>query len=290
MAITNRTALITGATSGIGKTLACSLGNMGFTVIATARNMEKGEGLIKFFEENYPQHLGKIEILYCDMSSFESVQNAVKVFGEKHTHLDLLINNAGTFNRRLNLSKNNIEETLQVNLLSPLLLTHLLLDTIGSSPDGRVIFTTSLLHFGRINFNDIEGRKRYFSFNAYRQTKLGLILATRHLACLSKGSSTGYYSYHPGIVSTNLGSKSMKVFKFGLSLLGMSPQKGAETAVFLATAQRETLKSGEYYFRNKIKRSMPHSTNMKMANKLMEVSHQYLKDYIREPEGILWES
>lgn len=276
---------ITGATSGIGKVAACTLAQNGATVVATTRNEKKGEELITFFEKNYSDKKGEIELLHCNLSSFDSIIHAVRSFKEKYSKLDILINNAGIFNNRFKTSENGIEETFQVNVLSPLLLTHLLCENIIGAK-GRIINTSSCFHHGTIHFNDIEGRKFYSGFNAYRQSKLAELLLTKIIDQKLDGTGVQIYCQHPGVVRTNLGKASNKIFNFGLNLIGTSPEKGAETLIYLATTPKEKLISGKYYASKKISRTKPDSNNMQLAEDLFRVCRHFLGIYISEPSFI----
>jgi retinol dehydrogenase-12 len=278
----NQIVFITGATSGIGRIAACKLAQNGAAVIATARNPEKGKELISYFEKYFPDKTGTIEILSCNLTSFESIAEAVNIFKKKYPKLDLLINNAGIFNSKFKTSYNGIEETFQVNTLAPLLLTHLLCDMIVIAR-GRIINTSSSFHFGKINFNDIEGHKFYSGFNAYRQSKLAVLLLNKIITQKLNGSGVHIYSHHPGVVRTNLGHDSNRFFSFGLNLIGISLEKGAETLIYLATTPKEKLLPGKYYYRKKVWKTKPGSNNIQSAEELFRVCRRFLGSYIKEP-------
>jgi NAD(P)-dependent dehydrogenase (short-subunit alcohol dehydrogenase family) len=272
---------LTGATSGIGKLAACALAQRGATVVATARDEKKGRELINFFEKKFPGKTGEIEILNCDLSSFESIVNAVESFKKRYLKLDLLINNAGIYNSHFKTSANGIEETFHVNVLAPLLLTHLLCDMVIRAK-GRIINTSSSFHHGKINFNDIEGRKMYSGFNAYRQSKLAELLLNKIINQKLDGTGVHIYSQHPGVVKTNLGKASNKIFNMGLNLIGTSPEKGTETMIYLATTPKEKLVSGKYYAYKKMWKTKPDSNNIKLADELFRVCRHFLGIYIKE--------
>jgi len=281
----NQIVFITGATSGIGKVAACTLASYGATVVATARNEKKGNELIRCFENKKTDCKGRIEIIHCDLSSFESINNAVESFKNRYSKLDVLINNAGIFNNKFKTTENGIEETFQVNVLAPLLLTHLLGEMIIKSA-GRIINTSSCYHFGTINFKNIEGRKFYSGFHAYRQSKLGELLLNKIINQRLNGTGVHIYSQHPGVVRTNLGKASNKFFNFGLNLIGISPEKGAETLIYLATTPKEKLLSGKYYTNKKVWKTKPDSNNLQLAEELFRVCRHFLGKYIKETSFI----
>lgn len=276
------TIFMTGATSGLGKAAACNLANKGYKLVATARNKARGQQLIDFFNENYPERKGSIEIIECDLSSFESIINAVKAFKNKHSNLDILINNAAVWNFNFKKSKNQIEETFHVNVLAPILLINLFGELLNQSTNARIINTASSLHNGIIDFNDIEQKQNFNGFNTYRQSKLSIILLTRLLANEYKKTNISLYSLHPGVVSTNIARQGNAFFQFGIKLIGATPEKGAQTIVYLSTAPKENLSSGEYYSKKKISRSKPKSNDLELATQLLKVIDHYLNNY-KEP-------
>jgi len=123
-----------------------------------------------------------VNTVLCDLSSFESVKNAINSVKSLTESIDLLILNAGLWNFEFIESKDNIEETLHVNLLSQIFMFNELEALIPRNDESKVIFTSSGLHQGEIQFEDLEFRKNFSGFKAYRQSKLGLLLLTRWLA------------------------------------------------------------------------------------------------------------
>ncbi len=177
-----QTIFMTGATSGLGLDVASHLASTGAKVVVTVRNTEKLQALQDYYKTHYPTGQGKIEHIECDLSSFESILAACSAFKNKHDRLDTIINNAGVWNFEYKESKNQIEEIWHVNFLAPLLINHLLVDLLSQSREAKIIYTASGLHQGEINFDDLEFRKGFSNFKAYRQSKLAVILMCRLLA------------------------------------------------------------------------------------------------------------
>lgn len=278
-----QTVLFTGATSGFGKVAALSLAQMGFKIIALIRNEEKGKQLIKEFELKNNEGQGSIELLKGDLTSFESIVKAFNIFQEKYKQLDLLINNAGVWNFERRKSSDKIEETFQVNVLAPMLLIHLFGKLLSKSPNGKTINTSSMLHHGSINFENIEGDGKFKGYDAYRQSKLSVILMTKLLSQKDKKNSLGIYSFHPGFISTDLGRDANFFIRFFFKLAGSSVEKGAQTLIYLAITPKNELVSGAYYANKKVTPSKPESNNLEMAGNLIVLAKKYLSDYITEP-------
>lgn len=280
-----QTIFMTGATSGLGLEVASHLAATGAKVVVTARSAEKIIALQEYYKTHHPTGQGKIEHIECDLSSFESIVAACSEFKSKYDRLDTIINNAGVWNFTFKESKNQIEEIWHVNFLAPLLINHLLVDLLAQSSDAKIIYTASGLHQGDINFNDLEFRKGFSNFKAYRQSKLAVILMCRLLA-QKLSPNIGIYSQHPGLVSTELGRSGGYFANLFFRLFGLSIEKGAQTLIFLAKEPKNNLISGEYYTRNSVKQITKESYDMTVAEKLFDVSKMYLSKYITQPSLI----
>jgi NAD(P)-dependent dehydrogenase (short-subunit alcohol dehydrogenase family) len=283
----NQIIFFTGGTSGLGKVAACELANLGATVVVTVRNIEKGRILLNYFQEKYKSPKGGFDLLDCNLSSFLSIQQAVLAFQKKYDRLDMLINNAGLWKNQYQETKDAVEETFHVNFLAPLLLTELLAEMLTKSKNARIIFTSSGLHQGKIQLEDIEYRKNFKGFNAYRQSKLAIILLTRLLAEKLSDKYIGVYSQHPGVVKTDLAWESNRAMRTIFLSMGISPQKGSKTLLYLATEPKAYLKSGEYYYKNKVTQTTPESYDMEMAEKLVEHSNKYLGKWLTSKTDLI---
>ena len=277
---------ITGATSGIGQVAACELAVHGNRVFAAARNAERGDDLLAHYQANYLQGRGSIEIIICDLSSFESIVHACDELKRKINSLDVLINNAGIWNFSYKESKNKIEETFHVNVLAPLLLNHLLTDLLAQSQDARTIFASSALHQGKVDFANLEYKTNFSGFQAYSQSKLEIILLCRILAKKFNRLNIGVYCEHPGLVSTQLGRDAKWFSVLFFKLMGISPEKGAQTLIYLAEENKSHLVSGEYYTKKAVKKTTPQSNDLKVAQSLLDALKLYLEPYLVSPSTI----
>lgn len=281
-----KTIFITGATSGIGLVTACELASKGHKVLATARNMEKGNELLSHYRKNYPNGLGIIKINVCDLSSFESIVKACNQVRMENSCIDVLINNAAVWNFSYRESRNNIEETLHVNVLAPLLINYLLLDSLAKSNQAKSIFAASGLHQGDIDFSNLENKEHFSGLNAYRQSKLEVILVSRLLAKKLASINIGVYCEHPGLVNTKLGRDANWFSNLFFRVMGLPPEKGARTLIYLAEEDKQNLISGEYYYKKEVKKITKQSYDMVVAQQLLDTLEIYLKDYISDPSLI----
>ncbi len=271
---------MTGATSGLGKIAACKMANQGATLVVTCRNEKKGEQLLEFYNSNYVDKMGAIDIVACDLADLSSIVLACEVVKQKYDQLDMIVNNAGIMNFSRKETGNGIEETWQVNLLAPILITHLLLNLLEKTTDAKLIYTSSALHKGTINFDDIEFKQKFSSYKSYQQSKLGLILFTRFFADKMEQNNIGIYTQHPGMVNTDLGRSAGFLSKFIFKMMGTSPEKGAENLLFLANAPKSSLENGGYYANKKITETTKESYDLILAEQMMEQVKRYLSSYI----------
>ena len=274
MEVNKKIVVLTGATSGIGEETAKALAAQGLKLVLPVRNMAKGKALSEKIHQLTGN--GHVDLMECDLSSFDSVRSFAKAFNEKYERLDVLINNAGIWEMNRKDSKDGIELTLAVNHLAPFLLTNLLLDKLKASAPSRIITVSSMAHkYAKINFNDLEGRKGWNFINSYSQSKLANVLFTRQLAKNLEGTGVVANCLHPGFVSTHLFNKMPSILHKPMRLIMVPPEKGAETSVFLAASPEAKSYSGEYFAGKKVAKTTKQARDPQVAEKLWRVSLQY---------------
>jgi len=265
--------LITGATSGIGKETALALAKMGATVAFTARNAEKGR-------TTKDQIIGAsnnemVDFLECDLSYLSSVHDCCTKFGEKYGKLHVLINNAGTWERERKVSKDGIENTFAVNHLAPFLMTNLLLDLMKRSAPARIISVSSGLHGGTINSNDVEFKKKFSAMKAYRQSKLADMLFIKELSRRLIGTGVTANCVMPGLVATGLSRNAGAFSRAFFRLFGASPEKSAETSVYLASSPEVANISGQCFRKRRVVKTSKESNDPALARRLWDLSENY---------------
>ncbi|MEE4177434.1 MAG: SDR family oxidoreductase [Bacteroides sp.] len=269
-----KTAIITGATSGIGKETAKALAIEGMKLVLPVRNMSKGEALRE--EIHKLTGNGSVELHECDLSSMDSIRAFAKDFNEKYDRLDVLVNNAGVWEMKRRESKEGIEKTFAINHLAPFLMTNLLLEKLKASAPSRIITISSMAHKGgKIRFDDLEGKRSWSWMGSYAQSKLANLFFTRHLAKKLEGTGVVANCLHPGVVATHLFDKMPKILHGPMKLVMIPPEKGAETSVYLATSPEAQHFSGEYLAKKKIRKTSAYTYNKEVAEKLWKVSKQY---------------
>jgi NAD(P)-dependent dehydrogenase (short-subunit alcohol dehydrogenase family) len=200
-----------------------------------------------------------------------------KEFLERYARLDVLVNNAGGFFIRREVSIDGIEMTFALNHLSYFLLTNLLLDRSLSSSPGRIVNVSSGAHYnGAINFEDLEFKKGYGGWKAYSQSKLANILFTYELARRLEGTGVTANALHPGFVATQLGHNNGLLARLAMMFSPIfgakSPQEGARTSVYLASSPEVEGKAGKYFVDCEPHSSSQASHDLETARRLWEVS------------------
>ena len=269
--------LITGANSGIGKETALGLAKMGATVVLVCRNNSAGTGALEQIKVDSAND--NIALLVADLSSQAAIRQLAHDFHAQYTQLHVLINNAGVAPVKRTLTEVGIEMTFAVNYLAPFLLTNLLLDVLKKSAPSRVVNVAGDFHRKAIiKFDDLMSEKNYSGTQASNQAKLALILFTYELARQLEGTEVTANCLHPGAVATDaplkdpdLSSLSRFTYKLVRTFF-LSPERGAETSIYLASSPEVDGVSGKYFIKKTSVASSPESYDVDIANRLWAVS------------------
>ncbi|KAI5652824.1 hypothetical protein M9H77_30011 [Catharanthus roseus] len=277
------TAIVTGASSGIGFETARVLALRGVHVVMAVRNVTAGNEVKEAIMKEIPS--ARVDVVELDLSSLASVKNFASQFQSSGRPLNILINNAGVMAIPFKLSRDNIELQFATNHFGPFLLTNLLLDTMKrtaqeTKKEGRIINVSSDAHrfssvirFDRINVQ--EGHNRYMT---YSQSKLANILHANELARRLKEEGVvdiTANSIHPGAISTNLFRHSSIVNGI-ISIVGKlmfkSVQQGASTTCYVALHPQVKGISGEYFYDNNIGKTTSMAKDSDLAMRLWDYS------------------
>ncbi len=239
-----RTALVTGATSGIGLEAARSLARQGALVVVGARDAARGKRVV----DELVSGGGRAELFHVDLSHLASVREAARRFAAAHPRLDLLVNNAGVAPKKRTVTSEGREVTWATNVLAPVLLTRLLAGALRAAPRPRVVNVGSEAHrSGRLAWDDLELARGYGTWRAYAQSKLALLLLTRELA--RREPSLAVNVIHPGAIATGIWRDAPWLLRMLLGAVLPAPAKGAAPVVRLATDPALEGVSGRYFVR-----------------------------------------
>jgi NAD(P)-dependent dehydrogenase (short-subunit alcohol dehydrogenase family) len=279
--------LVTGGTNGIGKATAQALAQMGATVVIVGRDAQKAAQVSKEIQAASGNQ--NVAWLLADLSSQQDIRRLATEFKNKYSQLHVLINNAGgTFMTR-QLSVDGIEMTFALNHLAYFLLTNLLLEMIKASAPARIINVSSDAHSGgKIEFDNLLGERSFSGIGPYGNSKLANILFTTELARRLAGTGVTVNALHPGLVSTGFGKNNpgflMKIMGVVIPLIARSPEKGAETSIYLVSSPAVQNITGKYFVDCKVTQPAPQATESAVARKLWDISAEmvHLADAIPE--------
>lgn len=254
-----RTCVVTGANSGIGREIAFGLAVRGARVVMVARDADRGEAARADVVERSGND--RVELVLCDLSSQRQIRELASTLLESCDTIDVLVNNAGLTLAEHRLTEDGIETTFAVNHLAPFLLTNLLLERMRAVAPARVVTVASDAHRGNvIDFDDVSAAGGYSSWRAYGASKLANILFTAELARRLEGTGVTATCLHPGVVRTHFGRRGPWFVRLWFKLAGsflLTPEQGADTAVWLATSSEVEGESGGYY--EKLRQVQPSS-------------------------------
>lgn len=266
--------MVTGANAGIGKATALGLAKLGATVMMVCRDSDRGKAARD--EISRESNNSAVELLVADLSSQEAIHNLVADYKSSHDKLHVLVNNAGANTQQRTLTSDGIELNFAVNYLACFLLTNLLLDVLKAGAPSRVVNVTSSAEgFGSINFDDLTLEQNYTWMRAHAQSKLAQVMFTYKLARGLAGMGVTVNCVNPGAVRTNF-TKDLGGW-FGLMArlarpFALTPEKGAEPILYLATSSDVDGISGKYFEKMKAAQSSKTSQDQELARQLWQVS------------------
>ena len=273
----HKTVMLTGFTAGIGRSAASELAEMGADLVLVCRNAEKGRAVM---EEIRTQTDGaRLDMLVGDLASQADVRRIAGEFLAWNRPLHVLFNNAGAVFRQRTTTVDGLETTFALNHLGYFLLTCLLLECLRESAPSRVVCTASDAHSfgGALDFDDLQAEKSYSMFRAYGRSKLANILFASELGRREAQNGVAVSAFHPGFVGSDFARNNGTLAKV-LTRLGRpfarTPERGAETGVYLCTSPDISDPSGGYYFNMKPHQPAKHANSSEAAKRLWEASER----------------
>jgi retinol dehydrogenase 14 len=270
-----KTVLITGGTGGIGRAAAVGLASMGARVGITGRDRDRAERAAAAITRESGS--GAVDVFIADMSSQAAVRRLASEILSSYPRLDVLLNNVGGFWAHRHLTADGLEHTFAINHLAPFLLTNLLTERLVASAPARVVTVSSAAHgMGRIDFDDLMGERKYSGQEAYNQSKLANVMFTYELARRFEGTGVSATALHPGMTNTAFSAEDpARAFAPLVAILRpfmRSPERGADTAVYLANSPDVEGVTGAYFANRKPRTSHPSSYDSAATERLWRVS------------------
>lgn len=266
--------LITGACGGIGRQTAIALARQGAHVILLCRDPIRAQEALD--DVRIEGEAPDTELALVDLSSQQSIRRFAEPFGARYGSLDVLINNAGVYHASRHLSADGIEQTFAINHLGHFLLTRMLMPALLRSEAARIVNVASRAsrYVKRIDFDDLQGAKRYFGVKAYAQSKLANIMFTYALARRLPSNRATVNALHPGVIATGIFRELPQPFKFLAAYFLATPEQGARTSIHLASAPDVAGLTGRYFADGKEEQSPPASYDVEAAERLWKLSEE----------------
>jgi len=274
----DRVAVVTGATRGIGLSVAHELASRGFTTIVVGRGVDR----VQWIAAEIARTSGNPRVEPLGLEDLAVRTQAKEVANEllaRFPAIHVLVNNAGAYFARREVTPDGLERTFALNVLAPFALTSLLADRMRVSAPARVVQVTSAAHLGqRVDFADLQSEAAYRGFEAYGRSKLELILLTREFARRLRGTGVVVNAVHPGFVRSGFGDNNPGGAGFGVRvaklLFAHSLGYGMRNVVFVATDPGAGAVTGEYFSRHRVARASPESYDMVAARRLYDACRE----------------
>ena len=271
----NKVCMVTGATAGLGLATATALAQQGATLVLVGRNAGKGAAALQSIQAQTGN--AALEFMLADLSAQEEIRALAREFTRKHPRLHVLVNNAAASYSRRRESIDGIEMTFALNHLGYFLLTRLLLDALTAGAPARIVNVSSEVHRQvSLEFDNLQAKGRFDGYRTYMRSKLANLYFTYALARRLEGSGVTVNAAAPGLVKTALGLQDGGMDAFMKRtmnvLMGVTPEVGARTIVYLATSPEVQGVTGKYFAKGKQVRSSDASCDVDIAARLWQIS------------------
>ena len=271
-----KTVVATGATSGIGEVAVLALGALGARIVFVARDEARAQATMRKLEAKAPGLGHRMHL--ADLSSMAETRKVGAAIAASEPRIDVLINNAGALFSDRRATPEGLELTFALNHMAYFVLTEALRHKLIASAPARIVSTSSTAHEGaNLDFGDLQSAKGYAGYKVYGRSKLANILFTRELARRLTGTGVTANCLHPGAVATRFGESSGGWVGRLLPLLKLffiSPEKGADTIIYLASSPEVEKTTGEYFVKRKITEPSAAARDDVAAKRLWEASEK----------------
>ncbi len=261
--------LITGATDGIGKQTAMELAEKEYHVIMHGRNPKKSKNALNEIKNKTQNQ--NIDLVLGDFASLDEVRKLANQIHDNYSVIDVLINNAGLIRMERLFTKDGFEMTFGVNYLAPFFLTSRLMDLLAAPKQSRIVNVGALAYLKKIDFDNLQGEKRFEGWNAYCSSKSCNLLFTYELAERLENRNITVNCLHPGVIQTNLSPVMVK--GFGTHSLS----EGARTSIYLAISPEVEGITGKFFMDDQTeKRTSRMTHDNEVRKKLWSISEEFV--------------
>ena len=279
-----KVAVVTGATSGIGRWAAEELARNGATTVVVGRSQTRAVGAAG----EIARATGNAEVYpvpVTDLALRSEVARLASVLQERHPRIHILVHNAGAYFHRREVTSEGLERTFALNALAPFLLTSRLQRTLIESAPARVVMVASEAHRGHdLNFDDLQEDHGYRGFRAYSRSKLAVMLLTREFSHRLDAHAVTVNAVHPGFVASGFGRNNGGAVGFGIGLaamlFGRNPRAAGRDVAWLATDASLAAVTGAYFSRRRRKAGSPQSQDAVSALRLFDACAEMARPFL----------
>ena len=273
--------IITGATDGIGLAAAKSIAKKGYHISLVGRNPDKGKKALEAIIEYSGNE--NLDFFECDLSLVANVKDLADRIKNKHSKIDVLLNNAGGANKTKQITSEGLEKTFATNQMNYFVLSTELLNILSESNDGRIVNVASNAHIGaEVDYENINSEKSFSAWTSYCVSKLMNIMFTYQLSSMQDRVSVNVL--HPGFVDTNIagneGNLIKYIVKFGAKMFARTVDNGADSSIYLSTSDEVKGVSGKYFFKCREIKSSRASYNEEDWKKVWDLCEDFKKKLI----------
>jgi len=278
-----KTCVVTGATSGVGYHSARRLAKAGARVVMLCRNPEKAR---KVQDELSREFGAETDVFIADMRNLAELARAAAEVAKKYPKIDVLVNNAGVFNKRRRLTPDGHEEIFGIIHLAAFVLTTALIPNLKAAAPARIIDINSEGHrFGGLKMNDLDwSRRLYIPLQAYGAAKIAQLLTGLELSRRLQSSGVSVFIMHPGAVRTNIGMNNNFLYRFYnryiLGLFLKDPAVSGEAVHYLAAAPELAGATGKYYNQNIEEKPASYVVSERLQREIWDYSEQIARTYL----------
>lgn len=273
----HKTILITGATDGIGKALIQSLLELNYKVLIHGRNLGRIRQILDEYKSHYKD---QIEGYNADLGNFKEVQIMCEEIQKKEEKLDIILHNAGTYEKNFSFNEDGIEKTFAVNFVSNLLINEKLLNFLNKNLQERIekkeyvkiILVSSIAHqSGVYKIEEWLRPKVYNAYQAYANSKMAQIMYGYYIAKEWEKYNILVNSLHPGVINT-------KILRENFGMQGAPISEGIKTPFYLITTEEKY--TGKYFINQKEQKSSPETYNYEFQKELYLRTKEIIEKYL----------
>ena len=273
--VRGRTCLVTGASSGLGLCTVKRLAGRGAAVILVCRDAERGQRAVREVMDEVPG--AALDLMMCNLASFNSIATFVREFSASHDRLDLLFNNAAIWKTAYTVTADGLETMFQVNCLAPFLLMQSLMESLQRSPDGRIINIAAPNKNLRIDWENTQNPGRFNPFRSFMQTKLWLAILSAEFSRRRSGSVSVFLTEPgPGKFRSHITREFPGVIRWAMDVFAKTADRAAGTIEYLAAVEDADRGAGKVFFGKK-SRPLPQGwTDRKTAERIWNAATEIL--------------